>query len=126
MHRRPVLLFDGAGLSLFAVTGTQKALAAGLNTVMAALMGMCRACCRHRGGDRTPSALPVFRKHDRRCTPMFLLCAYLLQGLKIFHNVASRKHSDEVVSQHDWHLINSVPTHLFHCRPQFCVGIDSA
>ena len=39
-QRRPVLLFDGAGLALFAVTGTQKALAAGLNPVMAAIMGM--------------------------------------------------------------------------------------
>jgi uncharacterized membrane protein YeiH len=39
-RRRPVLLFDGAGLALFAVTGTQKALTAGLNPVMAALMGM--------------------------------------------------------------------------------------
>jgi uncharacterized membrane protein YeiH len=36
---RPVLVFDGAGLALFAVTGTQKALSAGLNPVMAALMG---------------------------------------------------------------------------------------
>ena len=35
-----MLLFDGAGLALFAVTGTQKALAAGLNPVMAAIMGM--------------------------------------------------------------------------------------
>ncbi len=35
-----MLLFDGAGLALFAVTGTEKALAAGLNPVMAALMGM--------------------------------------------------------------------------------------
>ena len=40
VRRRPVLLFDGAGLALFAVTGTEKALAAGLNPVMAALMGM--------------------------------------------------------------------------------------
>src|SRR6202162_5201558 len=40
VRRRPVLLFDGAGLALFAVTGTHKALAAGLNPVMAALMGM--------------------------------------------------------------------------------------
>lgn len=38
--RRPVLLFDGAGLALFAVTGTQKALDAGLNPIMAAIMGM--------------------------------------------------------------------------------------
>ena len=37
---RPVLLCDAAGLALFAVTGTQKALAAGLNPAMAALMGM--------------------------------------------------------------------------------------
>jgi len=28
VHRRPVLLFDGPGLAVFAVTGTQKALAA--------------------------------------------------------------------------------------------------
>lgn len=33
-------MFDGAGLALFAVTDTQKALAAGLNPFMAALMGM--------------------------------------------------------------------------------------
>src|SRR5256885_626090 len=35
-----VLLFDAAGLALFAVSGTQKALALGLNPVMAALLGM--------------------------------------------------------------------------------------
>src|SRR5690349_13236286 len=38
--RSPVLLFDAAGLALFAVSGTQKALAAGLTPVMAALLGM--------------------------------------------------------------------------------------
>src|SRR6516162_5243646 len=35
-----VLLFDAAGLALFAVSGTQKALALGLNPIMAALLGM--------------------------------------------------------------------------------------
>jgi uncharacterized membrane protein YeiH len=40
VRRRPVLLFDGAGLALFAVTGTEKALAAGLNPVMAIFMGV--------------------------------------------------------------------------------------
>ena len=35
-----VLLFDGAGLALFAVSGTQKALAFGLDPAMAALLGM--------------------------------------------------------------------------------------
>jgi uncharacterized membrane protein YeiH len=36
----PVRVFDAAGLALFAVAGTQKALAAGLNPVMAAVLGM--------------------------------------------------------------------------------------
>ena len=40
VRSRALLLFDGAGLALFAVTGTQKALAAGLSPMMAALMGM--------------------------------------------------------------------------------------
>ncbi len=38
--RSPVLLFDAAGLSLFAVVGAQKALRFGLNPLMAALLGM--------------------------------------------------------------------------------------
>jgi uncharacterized membrane protein YeiH len=38
--RSSVLLFDGAGLALFAVAGTQKALSFGLNPVMAAALGM--------------------------------------------------------------------------------------
>ncbi|HEX5460443.1 MAG TPA: trimeric intracellular cation channel family protein [Steroidobacteraceae bacterium] len=38
--RSPVLLFDAAGLGLFAVSGTQKALAFGLHPIMAALLGM--------------------------------------------------------------------------------------
>jgi uncharacterized membrane protein YeiH len=38
--RSPVLMFDGGGLALFAVAGTQKALAFGLIPVMAALLGM--------------------------------------------------------------------------------------
>jgi uncharacterized membrane protein YeiH len=36
----PVRVFDAAGLALFAVAGTQKALAFDLNPVMAALLGM--------------------------------------------------------------------------------------
>jgi uncharacterized membrane protein YeiH len=38
--RSAVLIFDAAGLGLFAVSGTQKALAFGLNPIMAALLGM--------------------------------------------------------------------------------------
>ena len=38
--RSPVPIFDAAGLALFAVAGTQKALVVGLNPIMAALLGM--------------------------------------------------------------------------------------
>lgn len=38
--RTPILLFDAAGLGLFAVAGTQKALAYGLNPFAAAALGM--------------------------------------------------------------------------------------
>lgn len=38
--RNHVLIFDAAGLALFAVVGTQKALGYGLNPVMAALLGV--------------------------------------------------------------------------------------
>jgi uncharacterized membrane protein YeiH len=36
----PVLLFDAAGLGLFAVAGAQKALTFGLHPIMAAALGM--------------------------------------------------------------------------------------
>lgn len=38
--RGTVLIFDGAGLALFAVTGAQKALNAGINPVAAVLLGV--------------------------------------------------------------------------------------
>ena len=38
--RTAILIFDAAGLALFAVAGTQKALTSGLNPLMAALLGM--------------------------------------------------------------------------------------
>lgn len=37
---RPVLLLDAIGLAVFAVTGAQKAIAYGINPVMAAVLGM--------------------------------------------------------------------------------------
>jgi uncharacterized membrane protein YeiH len=45
VHRmnRPVLLFDAAGLSMFAVTGAQKALSYGTNGEVAVLLGIITA-----------------------------------------------------------------------------------
>lgn len=41
--KRPVILFDAAGLALFAVTGAQKALAFGHNAEVAILLGIVTA-----------------------------------------------------------------------------------
>lgn len=51
--RSPVLLFDAAGLSFFAVAGAQKAIEFGLSPVMAALLGMLTAI----GGGMTRDVL---------------------------------------------------------------------
>jgi uncharacterized membrane protein YeiH len=55
--RSPVLLFDAAGLGLFAVAGTEKALAFGLNSVMAALIGMVTGI----GGGMTRHYVQILR-----------------------------------------------------------------
>jgi uncharacterized membrane protein YeiH len=61
----PVLLFDAAGLALFAVTGASKALAHGLNPVMATLLGMLTAIGGGMARDlllaRIPTVLPGCR-----------------------------------------------------------------
>ncbi len=53
--RSPVLIFDGAGLAFFAVSGAQKAIAFGLGPVMAALLGMLTGI----GGGMTRDVLLV-------------------------------------------------------------------
>ena len=103
-RRRLVLLFDGAGLGLFAVAGTQKALTAGLNPVMAIFMGVLTGigggilrdvlvnenadgapggyiccCCASRwlrSSDRICFALPGSSDDDRGCTTLLLAAGY--------------------------------------------------
>jgi uncharacterized membrane protein YeiH len=91
-----VLIFDAAGLALFAVAGTQKALGYGLNPVMAPLLGMLTGigggmlrdlllaeiptvlrivCCRRarrggRGGSGSCAELPADCDGNRRRSPL--------------------------------------------------------
>ena len=65
--RNLVLIFDGAGLALFAVAGTQKALGYGLNPVMAALLGMLTGI----GGGMLRDVLSP--KSPPFCVPSFML-----------------------------------------------------
>lgn len=59
-----VLIFDGAGLALFAVTGTQKALGYGLDPVMAPLLGMLTGIGGGMLRDVLISEIPVVLRSD--------------------------------------------------------------
>jgi uncharacterized membrane protein YeiH len=62
--RSPVLLFDAAGLGLFAVAGTEKALAFGLNLVMAALLGMLTGIGGGMARDVLLAEIPIVLRAD--------------------------------------------------------------
>lgn len=60
----PVQTFDAVGLAFFAVAGTQKALAFGLNPVMAALLGMLTGIGGGMLRDILANEVPVVLKSD--------------------------------------------------------------
>src|SRR5690349_14844386 len=62
--RTAVLVFDGAGLALFAVSGTQKALAFGLDPIMAALLGMLTGIGGGMVRDVLVAEIPVVLRAD--------------------------------------------------------------
>lgn len=59
-----ILIFDAAGLALFAVAGTQKALAYGLNPFMAALLGMLTGIGGGIARDLLVARTPVVLRSD--------------------------------------------------------------
>jgi uncharacterized membrane protein YeiH len=63
-RRAAILIFDAAGLALFAVSGTQKALAYGLNPLMAALLGMLTGIGGGIARDLLVAATPVVLRSD--------------------------------------------------------------
>lgn len=62
--RSPVLIFDGAGLALFCVSGAQKAIGFGLDPVMAALLGMVTGVGGGMARDVLLSDVPVVLRSD--------------------------------------------------------------
>ena len=62
--RAAVLVFDAAGLALFAVAGSQKALAYGLNPPMAALLGMLTGIGGGIARDLLVARTPVVLRSD--------------------------------------------------------------
>jgi uncharacterized membrane protein YeiH len=60
----PVLIFDAAGLALFAVAGAQKALLHGLNPVMATLLGVLTGIGGGMARDVLLAEIPVVLRAD--------------------------------------------------------------
>jgi uncharacterized membrane protein YeiH len=63
-RRNPVLLFDAAGLALFAVSGAQKALVYGLNPIMAILLGMLTGIGGGMARDVLLAEIPIVLRAD--------------------------------------------------------------
>jgi uncharacterized membrane protein YeiH len=62
--KSPMLMFDGAGLALFAVSGTEKALSFGLHPIMAALLGMLTGIGGGIARDIVLAEIPVVLRTD--------------------------------------------------------------
>ncbi len=62
--RNPVLLFDAAGLALFAVSGAQKALMYSLNPIMATLLGMVTGIGGGMARDILQTEIPTVLRAD--------------------------------------------------------------
>ena len=60
----PMLLFDAAGLALFAVSGANKALVYGLNPIMAILLGMLTGIGGGMARDVLVAEIPIVLRAD--------------------------------------------------------------
>jgi uncharacterized membrane protein YeiH len=78
--RRIVLVLDAAGLALFAVGGTQKALSFHLGPVMAALLGMLTAIGGGMARDLFLAEIPTVLKTDFYATPALLGAVLVVLG----------------------------------------------
>jgi uncharacterized membrane protein YeiH len=74
----PVLLFDAAGLALFAVSGAHKALAYGLNPIMATLLGMVTGIGGGMARDVLLTDIPVVLRAD-----LYAVAALLGAGIVV-------------------------------------------
>lgn len=80
----PVQWFDAVGLAFFAVAGTEKALAYGLNPVMAALLGMLTGIGGGMLRDVLANEIPVVLKADFYALAA-LACAAIVAAGHVLH-----------------------------------------
>lgn len=71
--RRTLLVFDAAGLALFCVTGTRTALAAGIEPIMAILLGVATGVVGGLLRDVVANEVPeIFNRHGLYAVPALL------------------------------------------------------
>ncbi|NEX62512.1 trimeric intracellular cation channel family protein [Noviherbaspirillum galbum] len=78
--RSAVLIFDGAGLALFSVSGAQKALAFGIDPLMAALLGMLTGIGGGMVRDVLLSDVPVVLRSDIYAVAAFAGASVVVAG----------------------------------------------
>ena len=78
--RKPVRVFDAAGLGVFAVSGAQKALDYGLNPVMAALLGMLSGIGGGMVRDLLAGEVPAVLRSDIYAVAALLGAAVVVLG----------------------------------------------
>ncbi|MGC8467889.1 MAG: trimeric intracellular cation channel family protein [Acidithiobacillus sp.] len=78
--QHPVLLFDAAGLGVFAATGTQKALAFGLSPFMAAVLGVISGIGGGMVRDVLSGQVPVVLRAEIYASAAALGCVLVLAG----------------------------------------------
>jgi uncharacterized membrane protein YeiH len=81
--KNPVLLFDAAGLALFAVTGAHKALAHGLNPVMATLLGMLTGIGGGMARDVLLARIPTVLRSDLYAVAALAGAAVVVAGERL-------------------------------------------
>lgn len=77
---KPVLLFDAAGLSLFAVTGAQKTLAFGFNAELAVLLGVTTAVGGGVVRDVLLNRIPVILEREVYASAALLAALIMVSG----------------------------------------------
>jgi uncharacterized membrane protein YeiH len=81
--RNPVQLFDAVGLGLFAVTGTAKALAAGLDPLAAMLLGMLTGIGGGIARDVLAARIPVVLQADLYAVAALAGAAVVVAGQRL-------------------------------------------
>ena len=83
-HKTAILVFDAAGLAFFAVSGAEKALAFGLNPLMAALLGMVTGIGGGMTRDLLVAQTPSILKGDLYAVAALAAAAAVVIG-SLFH-----------------------------------------